>query len=198
MGRWAYLDSDEDRLPEGMRRVAYDADTQTYTYKDSKGVLWEGVPGARYGRLRRVDQNPNQAPPLPVFESDDKEIMGEEPAYVLHDPDDDDEKKTNNTTFDSILKENAPTTTTEPRRAHMRRWNSLSRAATKLIPKLPPLPGDTRDAESTGEPRSSTEKPLASSLRRRASTMSAITRGVADGVKQMFAEESEYRSHRAR
>ncbi|KAK0611439.1 hypothetical protein B0T14DRAFT_500537 [Immersiella caudata] len=199
MGRWAHLDSDEERLPEGMRRVAYDADTQTYTYEDSQGVKWEGVPGARYGRLRRVDQNPNRAPPLPVFESDDKEIMGDEPVYVLHDSDDDDEKKGNNKTFDEILKENPPTT--EPQKAYMKRWNSLSRAATKYIPKLPPLPGGGHGVESgvgVQKVGITTDNPLASSLRRRASTMSAITREVAGGVKQMFAEESEYRAHRAR
>ena len=45
MGRWAYLDTDEERLPEGMRRVGYDARTQTYTYRDTTttgGTAWEG------------------------------------------------------------------------------------------------------------------------------------------------------------
>jgi len=210
MGRWAYLDSDEERLPEGMRRVAYDADTQTYTYEDAEGEMWEGVPGAKYGRLHRVSRDSHRAPPLPVFESDDKDIDGDEPEYVLHDPDDDIGTKDNNeTTFDSILSKESLTTepndshTTEPKKAYMKRWNSLSRAATKFIPKLPPLPGDSRAAPPEGDghsQRSSGEtlKVSTSLPRRRASTISTITRGVADGVKQMFAEQSEYRAHRAR
>ena len=38
-----------------MRRIAYDADTQIYTYRDADGSLWEGAPGARYGPLTRVE-----------------------------------------------------------------------------------------------------------------------------------------------
>lgn len=47
-------DSDEDRLPEGMRRVGYDADTQRYTFVDEDGKYYEGPEGARYGVLRPV------------------------------------------------------------------------------------------------------------------------------------------------
>ncbi|KAH8895636.1 hypothetical protein GQ53DRAFT_761419 [Thozetella sp. PMI_491] len=54
MGRWAYLDTDEERLPEGMTRIGYDADSQTYTYRDSDGSRWTGAPGNRYGHLSKV------------------------------------------------------------------------------------------------------------------------------------------------
>jgi hypothetical protein len=199
MGRWAHLDSDEERLPEGMRRVAYDADTQIYSYMDSDGSMWEGVPGAKYGRLHRVSNETSQAPALPVFVSDDKEIAGDEPDYVLHDSDVDDdgekEKTGDNTTFDAILSKSPATT--EPQKAYIRRWNSLSRAATKILPKLPPLPGDSRIIAGSRR-RSADSKTQSSSLpRRRASTLSTITRGVAGGMKQMFAEQSDYRTHRA-
>ncbi|KKA22087.1 LysM domain-containing protein [Rasamsonia emersonii CBS 393.64] len=46
------------RLPEGMQRISYDADTQVYTYQDADGTLWEGAPGARYGVLKRVQTLP--------------------------------------------------------------------------------------------------------------------------------------------
>jgi hypothetical protein len=36
-----------------MRRVAYDADTQVYTYQDEDGQYWEGAPGNRYGSLHK-------------------------------------------------------------------------------------------------------------------------------------------------
>ncbi|KAL2065731.1 hypothetical protein VTL71DRAFT_3401 [Oculimacula yallundae] len=52
MPRYSQGDSDDENLPEGMKRVGYDADTQTYTYRDSDGSFWEGEPGARYGVLR--------------------------------------------------------------------------------------------------------------------------------------------------
>ncbi|KAF2708730.1 carbohydrate-binding module family 50 protein [Pleomassaria siparia CBS 279.74] len=51
MGRWTDQDSDEQRLPHGMERVGYDADTQTYTYRDASGAHYEGGEGNRYGEL---------------------------------------------------------------------------------------------------------------------------------------------------
>jgi hypothetical protein len=36
-----------------MQRVGYDADTQTYSYRDQDGSYWEGDPGVRYGVLHR-------------------------------------------------------------------------------------------------------------------------------------------------
>ncbi|GAP87772.1 hypothetical protein SAMD00023353_2801120 [Rosellinia necatrix] len=54
MARWSEYDTDEERLPEGMQRIGYDADTQVYTFRDTEGGLWESAPGNRYGQLRRV------------------------------------------------------------------------------------------------------------------------------------------------
>lgn len=54
MSRFSRQDSDEERLPEGMRRVGYDADTQRYQYRDEDGSFWEGPEGARYGMLQRA------------------------------------------------------------------------------------------------------------------------------------------------
>ncbi|KAK4114401.1 hypothetical protein N656DRAFT_767371 [Canariomyces notabilis] len=50
--RWD--NDDDERLPEGMVRIGYDADTQIYTFRDADGSLWEGEPGCRYGKLHRV------------------------------------------------------------------------------------------------------------------------------------------------
>ncbi|GAB1320053.1 hypothetical protein MFIFM68171_10263 [Madurella fahalii] len=85
MGRWSHLDSDEERLPDGMIRVGYDADTQVYTYRDSDGSYWEGAPGCRHGRLQRV----STAAPLPSITTDDDDIEGEEPPYMLYDDESD-------------------------------------------------------------------------------------------------------------
>jgi hypothetical protein len=59
-----FYDSDEERLPEGMTRVGYDADTQTYTYQDADGSYWEGPEGARYGNLHRVGQDGDETQPF--------------------------------------------------------------------------------------------------------------------------------------
>ncbi|OCB85619.1 LysM-domain-containing protein [Sanghuangporus baumii] len=61
MGRWTQYDEDEYRLPEGMERVGYDADTQRYTFKDQDGGYWEGPEGAEFGELRKVGQEPRSS-----------------------------------------------------------------------------------------------------------------------------------------
>ncbi|KAI2642843.1 carbohydrate-binding module family 50 protein [Xylaria nigripes] len=67
MPRWSEYDTDEERLPEGMKRIGYDADTETYTFRDADGSIWESAPGNRYGQLRRVAG----APP-PSYGEDDE------------------------------------------------------------------------------------------------------------------------------
>ncbi|KFA78262.1 hypothetical protein S40288_02692 [Stachybotrys chartarum IBT 40288] len=54
MSRFSHYDTDEERLPEGMKRVGYDADTQVYTFRDADGSFWESAPGCEYGRLTQV------------------------------------------------------------------------------------------------------------------------------------------------
>lgn len=79
MGRWSHLDTDEDRLPDGMTRVGYDADTQTYTYRDADGSLWRGAPGVQYGKLFRV----KEATPLASVTVPEA-AEGDEPEQVLN------------------------------------------------------------------------------------------------------------------
>ncbi|KAI1171052.1 carbohydrate-binding module family 50 protein [Nemania sp. FL0916] len=55
MARWSEYDTDEERLPEGMQRIGYDADTQVYSFRDADGSIWESAPGNRYGRLQRAN-----------------------------------------------------------------------------------------------------------------------------------------------
>ena len=50
---WWLVTQDDYRLPEGMKRVGYDADTQRYTFKDKDGSLWEGPEGQEFGEMRR-------------------------------------------------------------------------------------------------------------------------------------------------
>ncbi|KAN0097922.1 hypothetical protein V8E55_002368 [Tylopilus felleus] len=53
-GRFSQFNEDTYRLPEGMRRIAYDADTQRYTFRDRSGQLYQSAPGEEYGVLRPV------------------------------------------------------------------------------------------------------------------------------------------------
>lgn len=48
---------DSIRLPEGMKRIAYDADTRVYTFRDRDGTLYGGSPGEDYGVLTPVPKS---------------------------------------------------------------------------------------------------------------------------------------------
>jgi hypothetical protein len=61
MSRFSRYDTDEERLPEGMTRVGYDADTQIYTFQDADGSYWESAPGCQYGQLTRVGEEAHQS-----------------------------------------------------------------------------------------------------------------------------------------
>ncbi|KAK0229780.1 hypothetical protein EDD85DRAFT_849720 [Armillaria nabsnona] len=45
---------DSSRLPEGFRRIGYDADTMRYTFTDKHGKLYRSAPGEEYGTLTPV------------------------------------------------------------------------------------------------------------------------------------------------
>ncbi|KAF8835908.1 hypothetical protein BDN67DRAFT_974803 [Paxillus ammoniavirescens] len=54
MGRFSQFNEDSYRLPEGMKRIAYDADSQRYTFRDRSGQLFQSAPGEEYGKLKHV------------------------------------------------------------------------------------------------------------------------------------------------
>ncbi|KAH0839500.1 hypothetical protein J3R83DRAFT_334 [Lanmaoa asiatica] len=60
--RFSQFNEDAYRLPEGMRRIAYDADTQRYTFRDRSGQLYQSTPGEEYElpdpALRQWSQKP--------------------------------------------------------------------------------------------------------------------------------------------
>ncbi|KAF9463245.1 hypothetical protein BDZ94DRAFT_1321983 [Collybia nuda] len=63
MGRWTQFEEDTHRLPHGMKRIGYDADTMVYTFRDEKGKLYRGAPGADYGTLTPLSDNPGSSRP---------------------------------------------------------------------------------------------------------------------------------------
>ncbi|KAJ7292553.1 hypothetical protein C8J57DRAFT_1266307 [Mycena rebaudengoi] len=54
MGRWTQYDEDEHRLPAGMERIGYDADTGRYTFRGGDGSVWQGAQGAQFSEMTRV------------------------------------------------------------------------------------------------------------------------------------------------
>ena len=49
---------DEYRLPEGLRRVGYDADERRHYFRDRDGQAWRSEPGNEYGVLTPVRDEP--------------------------------------------------------------------------------------------------------------------------------------------
>ncbi|KAJ7216385.1 hypothetical protein GGX14DRAFT_561952 [Mycena pura] len=62
MGRWTQYDEDSYRLPAGMVRTGYDADTGQYYFSDRSGMTYAGEAGSQYSHMYPV----NSQPPLPV------------------------------------------------------------------------------------------------------------------------------------
>lgn len=76
MSRFSRYDTDEERLPEGMTRIGYDADTQTYTYRDAAGQTYEGAPGATYGHLSRTGDAGEDEPFMAPGDGGDRRLRG--------------------------------------------------------------------------------------------------------------------------
>lgn len=86
MPRQWETDGDEARNHNGMTRVGYDADTQTYTYRDSNGKYFEGPPGATYGTLRPVgNATASTSGPPPPYTPREKETKPEGPPATTFD-----------------------------------------------------------------------------------------------------------------
>ncbi|KAJ4490400.1 hypothetical protein J3R30DRAFT_3421357 [Lentinula aciculospora] len=61
MSRFTQYAEDASRLPEGFQRIAYDADTEQYTFKDRNGALYRSAPGESYGKLIPVSDGKAEA-----------------------------------------------------------------------------------------------------------------------------------------
>jgi len=65
--KWTQYEEDSCRLPEGFTRIAYDADTRRYTFRDREGHIYMGAPGEEYGRMERLG---SPVISRPVFDTD--------------------------------------------------------------------------------------------------------------------------------
>jgi hypothetical protein len=66
MGRWSQYEEDSYLLPEGFTRIAYDADTGRYTFRDRAGHIYVAAPGEPMKRLDRHSSSTSR----PLFDTD--------------------------------------------------------------------------------------------------------------------------------
>ncbi|KAH7174523.1 uncharacterized protein B0J16DRAFT_375363 [Fusarium flagelliforme] len=57
MPRVTHFDDDHGRLPEGLKKCGYDAETNRHYYRDKEGRYFQSAPGNKYGRLDEVVDN---------------------------------------------------------------------------------------------------------------------------------------------
>jgi len=62
MGRWTQYDEDDYRLPEGIKRIGYDADSERYYFRDREGLVYKGPEGSEFGELTLVSEIPSSIP----------------------------------------------------------------------------------------------------------------------------------------
>ncbi|KAJ6481848.1 hypothetical protein C8R45DRAFT_1003241 [Mycena sanguinolenta] len=67
MGRWTHDQEDATRLPEGVKRIGYDADSARYKFCDREGNIYLGPPHEDYGALTLVGKTSR-----PPSSSDDR------------------------------------------------------------------------------------------------------------------------------
>lgn len=114
-------DDPEGRLPQNMKRIAYDADTRQYTYRDTNGSLWNSSPSVEYGNMYRVS---DRVRPQPNFID-----MGEESDVDILEPD----------------------ASPEGRKTVQRLWERvLPRQVTHFDRKIVPISTDTMDTKDSG------------------------------------------------
>ncbi|KAJ7082806.1 hypothetical protein C8R43DRAFT_1142753 [Mycena crocata] len=62
MSFWTQYSEDSVRLPAGMQRIGYDADSAQYSFRDSEGHIYLGPPHQEYGLLIRVKSSGHDRP----------------------------------------------------------------------------------------------------------------------------------------
>ncbi|KAH8831475.1 hypothetical protein DL96DRAFT_1588000 [Flagelloscypha sp. PMI_526] len=82
MSNFLQFDDDKHRLPEGFKRVAYDADTQRYTFRSPEGQLWEGEPRAEYGKMTLAKLRGTEYTRPLAFENEDSPLSASEPSNL--------------------------------------------------------------------------------------------------------------------
>ncbi|KAF9530772.1 hypothetical protein CPB83DRAFT_850279 [Crepidotus variabilis] len=87
MTNYIHSFDDSTRLPAGFKRIAYDADSGRYTFRDrTDGKLYIGKPGEEYGVMMPIDADRPQAFAADNFADDENEDDEEvSPGRIIQD-----------------------------------------------------------------------------------------------------------------
>ncbi|SPQ22678.1 48f9a77f-bdbc-45b7-8cf8-497a92e24739 [Thermothielavioides terrestris] len=198
MGRWSHLDSDDERLPDGMVRVGYDADTQVYTYRDRDGSYWEGAPGCKYGRLYRVQPAPLPRPRA-HSSSSDSESDSEDDSDSPNSPKNNTEKNkitTDEKTPHRTQPDPAPAHLSLPHKARLHHHATSPAPQNKPLPDLPDADAITLSGTTVQDDSASVSDgtpPQAQALQRTRSTLSRLARFLSSSSSS-FSSPSSPRS----
>ncbi|KAI0069283.1 hypothetical protein BV25DRAFT_1910971 [Artomyces pyxidatus] len=94
--QWNDYSEDVHRLPAGMTRVAYDAQTRQYTFRDGNGEIYLGSPGEEYGTMVpaqnanpiELSKGPGQTTNVPAYK---RPVIYAEPEVGVASPIDESE-----------------------------------------------------------------------------------------------------------
>ncbi|KAK7042234.1 hypothetical protein R3P38DRAFT_310837 [Favolaschia claudopus] len=91
MSRWTQWNEDLTRLPEGVTRIGYDADTARYSFCDREGNLYLGPPHEEYGFLTLIGKTTpppsakDDRPQAFASEKSRPELTLQVPSSTFHD-----------------------------------------------------------------------------------------------------------------
>jgi len=81
MGRWTQYDEDSYRLPHGVVRTGYDADTQRYAFRDNKtGRAYLGEPRVEFGGFLEPVPSSQTHPECTTDEDDERPVIWGKPG----------------------------------------------------------------------------------------------------------------------
>ncbi|PBK85375.1 hypothetical protein ARMGADRAFT_1036415 [Armillaria gallica] len=83
MPHWSQRAEDSSRLPEGFRRIGYDADTMRYTFTDKHGNLYRSAPGEESGTLTPVAFSTSTDTPEAFSDEENPKVQASEMAPKL-------------------------------------------------------------------------------------------------------------------
>jgi hypothetical protein len=127
------IDGDKERLPEGVKRTGYDADTRKYTYETDDGSVYEGAPGQQYGALTKTAESVRSRSTTLSSSSPSQRTTSRAGTLPPR------SRSDSAQTFSTILNNNIKSTTTTPT-SHPRRAATFSAAAAAARPYTPYTP----------------------------------------------------------
>ncbi|KAJ7135219.1 hypothetical protein C8R43DRAFT_621863 [Mycena crocata] len=119
MSRWTQKNEDLTRLPAGMQRIGYDADSAQYSFRDIEGNIYLGPPHQQYGLLIRLKSSGHDRPRMVAHEKSNASTPRPRPQFSFRDQ----TQRASGSTFQDILP--AHLITTAPPMEEVSGWTSF-------------------------------------------------------------------------